>query len=176
MQGIGNQAVDPTAKLEQFLKALTDTLDAEYKNETPEYYKSMILPQLLPQSRIIMNGQPFGSKAQFQELWSTLPATQHQTTSFDSHLLPTNNGSVYIILAHLKVRFDESGRNRFGQTTELLPGGTDGRLHRPLFSNWFGVTVSMVVSEKINTNFNIECISSFDYRITECPDNSVFMR
>ncbi|VEU24354.1 DEKNAAC105564 [Brettanomyces naardenensis] len=166
---------DPTLKVDEFLKVTSETLDLPYRNEAPDYYKSTILPQLLPQSRIIINGQPFGSKAQFQELWSTLPSTQHQVISFDTHLLPTPGERQYIILARLKVRFDESGRNRFGQNADLQPSSMpNSRPIRPFYSNWFGVALTMVVTEKINTNFNTECISSFDYRITEKPAHSTF--
>ncbi|QPG76074.1 hypothetical protein FOA43_003460 [Brettanomyces nanus] len=128
--GPQSQAQDPDMKVEEFLRTITETLDSPYRNEAADYYKSMILPQLLPQSRIIINGQPFGSKAQFQELWSTLPATQHQITSFDAHLLPTPEERQYIVLAHFKVRFDESGKNRFGQTADVLPI-PDNNLNRP---------------------------------------------
>lgn len=173
--GSQNQNADPLANLEKFLKLVIESLDTAYRNETPEYYKSTILPQLLPMSRVILNGQPFGSKVQFQELWSSLPVTQHQVTSFDAHILPTQGEQQLVVLAHLKVRFDESGRNRFGQTADLHPQAP--AMQRPshtLFSNCFGVSLTMVVSEKFTSNFNSECISSFDYRITEAPESSVF--
>lgn len=167
------QNTDVTAKVDGFLKVVTDTLDKKYNNETPEFYKTSIVPQLVAQPRIIINGQPFGSKAQFQELWSQLPQTQHTVNSFDTHLLPTQGERQYVILAHLKVRFDESGTNRFGAKAELLPQ-PNNRPSRASWSNQFGVCLTLVVSEQLNTGYDRECVSSFDYRITESPENSIF--
>ncbi|ODV83325.1 hypothetical protein CANARDRAFT_177800 [[Candida] arabinofermentans NRRL YB-2248] len=165
---------DPTSKLEQFLKIILETLDQTYvTTQTTEFYKSSILPQLISQSRIIINGSPFGSRSQFQELWATLPQTQHQLLSFDAQLLPIGQGSnnQYVILARLKVRFDEAGKNRLGDCADLVPLD---KVNRPLYGPWFGACLNLIVDEMINNSYNCECISSLDYRITEKPDASLF--
>lgn len=161
-----NQTQDPTTQIEALLNTLLASLDTQ--SQTPNSY----LPQLNQQPRIIINGQPFGSKQQFQSLWSTLPLTNHQVMSCDAHLIP--NSDQYIILAHLKVRFDESGRNKLGETTTVAEGGMPSRPSRPIWSHWFGVSLSIVLNSSFLSNQNSECISTWDYRFTEKPDNSVF--
>ncbi|KAH3684453.1 hypothetical protein WICPIJ_004574, partial [Wickerhamomyces pijperi] len=71
----------------------------------------------------------------------------------------------------VRVRFDESGRNRLGDTADLVPVS---RPPRPLYSPWFGVSLKLIADEQLNQTFECECISSFNYRITEKPESSVF--
>ncbi|GME85370.1 unnamed protein product [Ambrosiozyma monospora] len=181
------QDQDPTYKLEECLKVTFDSLDKPFTPTTNlEFYQASILPQLTQQPRIIINGTPFGSKPTFQQVWSKLPATQHQVSSFDCHLVPSSVPGAnrqFIILVHLKVRFDESGKTRLGDSADLLnvgqPGQNSGLPTRPAgpkpYSRWFGATVTIVADENIVLNFDAESISSFDYRITEAPENSVFI-
>lgn len=176
---------DSTSSIEPFLNEVLSSLDSQLNsnsnpnlNSNPNSVDS-ILPQLHQQPRIIINGQPFGSKQQFQQLWSTLPLSQHQVTSFDTHLIPSTapgasvSGGQYVILAHLKVRFDESGKNKLGESADFnTNSGTT--LNRPLWGNWFGASLSLVADGIIGNGFNCECISAWDYRITEKPDVSLF--
>ncbi|KAG7880039.1 hypothetical protein KL905_001532 [Ogataea polymorpha] len=164
---------DPTAKLESFLKTLLKSLDQPLlPNQPPDAYAASVLPQLQTPSRVIVNGTPYGSKQLFQQTWATLPASQHQLLSYDAHLIPTGHPqNIYSILARVRVRFDESGRNRLGETADLVPVD---RPARPLYSPWFGVSLYLIADEQLNHTFECECISSFNYRVTEQPEKSVF--
>lgn len=176
---------DSTSPIEPFLNEVLSSLDSQLVsnlnsslNSSPNSADS-IVPQLHQQPRIIINGHPFGSKQQFQQLWSTLPLSQHQITSFDTHLIPSTapgasvSGGQYIILAHLKVRFDESGRNKLGENADFSTSN-NRTPNRPLWGNWFGASLSLVADGIIGNGFNCECISAWDYRITEKPDISLF--
>lgn len=169
---------DTSAVVEQFLSKLLESLDQQISN--PQAILN-ILPQLHQNPRIIINGNPFGSKEQFQQLWSKLPLSNHQVTSCDVHFLPTdsnsnnnssNNGQ-YIILAHLKVRFDESGKNKLGETASFNDS-TNVSSTRNIWSHWFGVSLSLAVDSTIINNPNTESISIWDYRFTENPSSSLF--
>lgn len=160
---------DHTSRVEQFLSKLIESLDQQ--NPTPT---SPPLPQLTQQPRIIINGTPFGSRDQFQQLWISLPASNHQITSLDVHFLPSGNTRLgqFIVLAHMKVRFDESGKNKLGETA-LFNNSTVSST-RVLWSHWFGVTLSCVIDSSMLNNPNSECISCWDYRFTENPTKSIF--
>lgn len=167
---------DTSAVVEQFLSKILETLDASIPN--PQSI-TQILPQLHQHPRIIIDGNPFGSKEQFQQLWATLPLSTHQVASCDVHFIPSSDGQQvnpnqgqFIVLAHLKVRFDESGRNRVGETALFNSAPTSST--RAIWSHWFGVSLSFVVDSTISNNFNTESISTWDYRFTESPVNSIF--
>lgn len=168
---------DTSAMVEQFLSKILETLDTSVPN--PQSI-AQILPQLHQHPRIIINGNPFGSKEQFQQLWASLPLSTHQVASCDVHFVPSineqqiqPNQGQYVVLARLKVRFDESGRNKMGETP-LFNNTTTTSSTRALWSHWFGVSLSFVVDSTISNNFNTESISIWDYRFTENPVNSIF--
>lgn len=162
----------PTSHIESILSTLLETLDATPSQNTPP------LQQLVQQPRIILNGEPFGSKEQFQSLWASLPLSNHSVTSLDAHQIPSTNN--FIILAHLKVRFDESGRNKLGDsTTNLqnsngLPIGPSNTMARPIWSHWFGVSLTCILDSSFLNNKNGEFISTWDYRFTEKPTSSIY--
>lgn len=154
-----------TTQIEQIFTSLIESLDTPSIN-TP------ILPQLINQPRIIINGQPFGTSIEFQNLWNSLPLSNHQITSCDIHYIPnTNNSGDFIILSHLKVRFDESGRNKLGDST-IINGSTIS--NRPIWSHWFGVSLTCIINSNILNGLNNQSISVWDYRFTENPNNSIF--
>ncbi|GMM31189.1 Mtr2 protein [Martiniozyma asiatica (nom. inval.)] len=163
---------DPTAPIAPFLDAILKTLD------TPS---TLPIPQLHSQPRIIVHGNPI-SPTDFQNLWRNLPLTQHQLTSYDAHLLPGPNGSVsqghFVIMAHLKVRFDESGKNRSGDSGDIMGNNnvntTNISSHRANWSHWFGVVLNCIVDASVVEGWERQCISSWDYRFTERPDSSVY--
>jgi mRNA transport regulator MTR2 len=154
-----------TSSAESLLTKLVESLDQSQQE---------VLPQLHNQPRIIINGQPFGSKQQFQQLWASLPASNHQITSCDVHEVPgMNNSSTFIILAHMKVRFDESGKNKLGETSLFNQQNVSST--RNIWSHWFGVSLTCVAdASAASQNFNTPCVSTFDYRFTENPISSVF--
>lgn len=157
-----NQVNDPTKQISPFLDHILKTLDQQSQ-------PNLILPQLHQNPRIIINGEPFGSRDQFQKVWMSLPQSQHQVTSFDTHVIPNSNQ--FIILCHLKVKFDESGFNKLGQSSNFHQ---DGLVQKSNWSKAFGVVLSLIVDGSITQNFDLECISSWDYRFTEKPDNSLY--
>jgi mRNA transport regulator MTR2 len=178
-----SQRQDYSATIEQLLSKLVESLD-----QTPQS-PSQILPQLHQQPRIIINGQPFGSRDQFQQLWSTLPLSNHQISSCDIHFVPSDNqlnnnlNGQFLILAHLKVRFDESGKNKLGDTALLNISNSNSNPNsnsnfssstRAIWSHWYGVSLSCVIDPSVINNFNTECISTWDYRFTENPTSSIF--
>ncbi|OWB79116.1 hypothetical protein B5S32_g3328 [[Candida] boidinii] len=166
-------------KIEQFLKHILATLDTSYSPTSPQFnspeaFQNWILPQLNSQSAIIINGSPYGSRSQFQEIWCNLPQTQHNLLSFDTHHV-LSMPAQYVVVAHLKVRFDESGRTRKGDSSELINNNNASNVNkRPIYGPWFGVCLNLVVSEAILESFDVECISSFNWRITEKPENSIY--
>lgn len=168
-----NTPQDHSGTVEQFLTTLMESLD-----QPGTAQPSSILPQLHQQPRIIINGQPFGSKEQFQQLWASLPLTNHQITSCDVHFVPSSSQpqgmgpGQFVVLAHLKARFDESGKNKLGDTA--LFNSTTASSARSIWSHWFGVSLSCVIDSTVVDNFNTECISTWDYRFTESPSSSIF--
>ncbi|AOA64920.1 mRNA transport regulator [Komagataella phaffii CBS 7435] len=173
---------DPTSKIQDFLKHILATLDSTFIqnpslfNNDINVFKARILPQLKAQAAIVLNGTPYGSRTQFQDIWFSVPTTQHSLLSYDAHLIP-GSGS-YLIQASLKIRFDETGVSKSGESCSLLPDVPVPRLPsastRSQWSPWFGLSLTMVVDETINTSFDIECISSFNWRITYIPEKSVY--
>lgn len=168
---------DPTVTVESFLTTLLTSLDSTNA-------QSPALQQLTQQPRVIINGHPFTSKQHFQQLWSTLPLSNHQVTSCDIHFIPTNTQNVnglnnstpgqFIVLAHAKVRFDESGRNKLGDTTLLHQQQGNSTANRAVWSHWFGITISCVIDSSVLSNPNSECVSTWDYRFVERPTSSIF--
>ncbi|KAG0682657.1 hypothetical protein C6P40_001103 [Pichia californica] len=170
----GFQNRDNSATVENYLTKLLESLDEPISNQQAIM---KILPQLHQNPRIIINGNPFGSREQFQQLWARLPLSNHQITSCDVHFIPTNNTNnpsdgQYIVSAHLKVRFDESGKNKIGETASF--NNTTTSSTRNIWSHWFGVSLSLVADSTIISNSNTEAISIWDYRFTENPISSVF--
>ncbi|CDK24197.1 unnamed protein product [Kuraishia capsulata CBS 1993] len=178
---MNKQEEDPSAKIEQFLKHILLTLDTDFVTSSqryqnnPQAFQASILPQLNPQSAVIINGQPFGERAVFQSLWANLPASQHTLLSFDTHLIPAIQ-PVYVINAHLKVRFDESGRTRLGDSSEkegIMPP-QPATATRPIWGPWFGVDLNLAVDSKVNQSFDGELISTWNWRTTSKSEGSAY--
>lgn len=164
-----------TGQIDNILTKLLESLDLNPANN-PNALKP--LNQLSQNPRIIINGNPFGSKSQFQSIWSNLPLSNHQITSLDSHSIPSTNN--YLILAHLKVRFDESGKNKLGDSTLLTDNNNSNNSnnsninHRPIWSHWFGVSLTCIIDSNFLNDGNSEFIHTWDYRFTEKPDSSIY--
>lgn len=91
-------------------------------------------------------------------------------TSFDTHLIPGTG--LYTIIANGKVRFDESGRSKLGESADAIPQDASVK-PKPLWGPWFGFNLNMVVDESVATNDEMESINTFDYRITFKPHDTV---
>lgn len=154
------------------------TFDVVYNNHNVEAYATQIAKQLKRSSAIIINGSPVipgtnsDSKLEFQKKWLAAPMSQHQLNSFDCHLIPGT--AIFIVNAACRVKFDESGRNKLGESADLV-GNEQAALNknRPIWSSWFGVNINLVIDEPLQPNNGGEIISSINYRITYSPESSV---
>lgn len=170
--------VDQGTQLEQAVKDLFTTLDKQYTQNFPLYqYKASLLPQLKPVSPVILNGNPIGGKASFQEVWMKFPSTQHSITSVDYHII-VGTGTVIVNISG-KVRFDESGKTRLGETADLQiqglptgPSATTGNSARAFWGSWVGFNANLIVDETIFQGINNELINSLNWKVIYTPDDS----
>lgn len=168
--------------IEPYLKKILSSLDIQYQGPSQQFpnvesYATQFGKQLKPQCAIIMNGKPLiptsnDAKLEFQKKWLLSPLTFHQLNSFDSHLIPGTG--TFVINASGKVRFDESGRNRLGETSDLIHPINNATVKgRPVWGSWFGFNLNLIVDESILNNPESESINSYNYRFTYKPDDSV---
>jgi mRNA transport regulator MTR2 len=167
--------------LEKIIKDLIATLDKPYQSQYPhDQYKSQFLPQLKPESPVIINGNPIGGKIAFQDHWLKFPLTQHSITSIDFHPIP-GTGTLILNISG-KLRFDESGKTRTGETAEVpvsgQPPSQPGSLQsssltsRNLWSSWLGFNANLIADETIiNNNGNAECINSLNWKVVYSPED-----
>lgn len=171
--------------MEPFLKNLLNTLDLQYQSPSNQFtnvetYATQFAKQLKQTSAIMINGNPLipsqnDSRLEFQKRWLLTPLTTHQLNSFDTHIIPGTG--TYIINSSGKVRFDECGRNRLGDSADILtanngPIGTQTR-PRPVWGSWFGFNLTLVVDQNQINNSEGHSIDSFNYRITHKPQDSI---
>lgn len=179
---IGIILTSAAQQIEPYLKNLLSSLDNQYQGPSQQFpnveaYATQFGKQLKPQCAIIMNGKPLiptnnDAKLEFQKKWLLSPLSFHQLNSFDCHLIPGTGA--FIINASGKVRFDESGRNRLGESADLVnPMNNSTVKPRPVWGSWFGFDLNLTVDETIMNNPEIESINSFNYRFTYKPDDSV---
>lgn len=168
--------------IEPYLKKILSSLDIQYQGPSQQFpnvesYATQFGKQLKPQCAIIMNGKPLiptnnDAKLEFQKKWLLSPLTFHQLNSFDSHLIPGTG--TFVINASGKVKFDESGRNRLGETSDLIHPINNATVKgRPVWGSWFGFNLNLIVDESILNNPESEAINSYNYRFTYKPDDSV---
>lgn len=140
-----------------------------------EHYATQFTPQIKRDCAIIINGKPLiptppnlDCKLEFQKVWIRVPISNHQLTSYDCHLIP--GSGLYTINLSCKVRFDESGRNKLGESADLILGPT--KITRPIWGSNFGVNMILIVDESVVNNQDQEVISSMDYRFTYVPNDT----
>ncbi|KAK6204259.1 nuclear pore RNA shuttling protein Mtr2 [Scheffersomyces amazonensis] len=171
---------DITQPIEPFLKKFLNSLDIQYASTSSQYpnveaYATQFGKALKPSSAIIINGAPVipaansQAKLEFQKKWLQSPLSFHQLNSYDCHLIPGTG--TFIINLSAKVRFDESGRNRLGESADIIPDPQ--RTTRPLWGSWFGVNITLVVDQTVMTNDEAEIINSLNYRFTFKPEDTV---
>ncbi|KAG8204206.1 mRNA transport regulator MTR2, partial [Candida africana] len=173
-----------TQQLEPFLKPFLASLDLLYTQPTSqpfpnvESYATQLGSNLKRSSAIIVNGQPIipspqeDCKLQFQKKWLQTPLSSHQLTSYDGHLIPGTG--TFVVHFSAKVRFDQSGRNRLGESADLFQENNSivsKTNQRPIWGSWFGVDVNLVVDENVMQDGEI--INSMDYRFTYVPNDSI---
>lgn len=182
-----NQPHDPTQPIEPFLKSLLASLDLLYfpsgTNTQPpfpnvEAYATQFGKQLKTTCAIIFDGHPLipqppanDSRLEFQKKWLACPLTSHQIGSFDCHLIPGTG--LYTVNVYGKVRYDESGKSRLGESADLVQPNDAPTKPRPLWGSWYSFNLNMVIDEAVARSPEIELINSFNYRITFKPDDSL---
>lgn len=129
-----------------------------------ESYATELGSALKPNCNVIINGEPIVSKLEFQKKWLMTPLTFHQITNFDCHLIPGLNS--YVININGKVKFDESGRNRLGESGDLIVS----QQPKKNMSSWFGFFLSLVIDQP---GMNKEIVDNFDYRINYKPHDTI---
>lgn len=140
-----------------------------------ESYATQFAKQLKPTSAVVFDGHPLipappgtDSRLEFQKKWLACPLTNHQLTSFDTHLIPGTG--LYTVIANGKVRFDESGRSRLGESADFLQ--TDAKA-RVLWGPWFGFNMNLVLDQQVAVDQELESICSLNYRVTHKPHDTV---
>lgn len=172
--------------IEPFLKKLLASLDLQYFSLGPqaqpqypnvEAYATLFAKQLKPSTSIIVDGNPLipdspatDARLEFQKKWLASPLTNHMMSSFDCHLVPGTG--LYTVIVNGKVRFDESGRSRLGESSDLVQS-TVPQKPRPIWGPWFGFNVNLVIDEAVVSNNEAQIVNVFDYRITFKPHDSV---
>ena len=170
--------------IEPFLKNVLSSLDLQFQSPTQQFnnveaYATQFGKQLKEQSAIVVNGKPVvaansTSRLEFQKQWLMCPLSNHQLGSFDCHIIPGAN--VIMINASGKVRFDESGRSRLGESADLInlnPAGAPAYRGRPLWGSFFGFNMNLNVEQSVINNLDLECINTFNYRLTYKPEDSI---
>lgn len=148
------------------------------KYPSVEAYATQFAKQIKPACAVVFDGNPLipqpptnDGRLEFQKKWLNAPLTQHQLSSIDCHLVPGTG--FYTVTASGKVRFDESGKSRLGESSELIPQTGTASKPRTVWGSWFGFSLYMVVDETVVQNKEIESINTFNYRITYVPDYSI---
>lgn len=168
------------------MKKLLASLDLQYYSSGPsaqpqypsvEGYATKFATQLKPACAIIVDGNPLipqppanDARLEFQKNWLASPLTSHQMSAFDCHLIPGTG--LYSICVNGKVRFDESGKSRLGESSDLIQPTTQTK-PRPIWGSWFGFSLNLVVDEAVARTDEAETINTFNYRITFKPHDSV---
>lgn len=139
-------------------------------------------------ARIVFNGQPSTDPTAFLTLWSQqVVQTQHSLTALDYHVIP-GSGTV-VCNATAKVRFDESGRDKRGQDAVVAsPPGSAGNNNnnnnrsrgnaahnrqRQFWGPYFGVSLQLVLDERMYRNDMHGVIQALTYTIVYKPEDSL---
>lgn len=169
------------------MKSLLASLDLLYFPSGPsaqpqfpnvEAYATQFGEQLKPTCGIIFDGNPLApqppandARLEFQKKWLATPLTTHQISSFDCHLIPGTG--LFTISVNGKVRFDEGGKSRLGESADLVQTQDGNAKPRPIWGSWYGFNLNMVIDEAVVRGPDIELINSFNYRITYKPSDSI---
>ncbi|QEU62194.1 Mtr2 [Kluyveromyces lactis] len=138
------------------------------------------------QCKIIFNSQPFGQAVQFLQAWQTgVVLTQHVITAVDFHVIP-GTGTL-LCNVNCKVRFDESGKDKNGQDSTVPANDQDSQSRpgqgsinsrsldkpRPIWGTYYGVSLQLVLEDRIFANDLNGVISSMNYTIVFKPSDSL---
>lgn len=144
-------------------------------------------PAPAPPARIVFNGQRSTDAMAFLTLWNQqVVQTQHTLTALDYHVIP-GSGTV-VCNATAKVRFDESGRDKRGQDASVAtpPGsagsnsngnnrsrGNNNARQRQSWGPYFGVSMQLVLDERVYRNDMHGVIHSLTYTMVYKPEDSL---
>lgn len=92
-------------------------------------------------------------------------------SSYDAHLIPGTG--LYSVTVNGKVRFDEGGKSRLGESADLVQTPNGPAKPRPIWGSWYGFNMNMMIDEAVVRGSEAELINSFNYRITYKPDDSI---
>lgn len=123
--------------------------------------------------KIIFNATPFAQPMQFLQMWQEgVVQTQHALNSVDFQVIP--GSGTMVVNINSKVRFDESGRDKMGQDSLLDKGApaSSGR-GRPIYGSYFGVSMQLVIDDRIFRNDFNGVISCFNYNMVYRPEDSL---
>lgn len=130
--------------------------------------------------KVIVNATPFAQPAIFLEVWqSSVVQTQHALTAVDYHIIP--GSQTMICNVSCKVRFDESGKDKMGQDSVVASNGGNIGMNktsakpnsRPLWGSYFGVSLQLVIEERVFNNDMNGVISGFNYNMIYKPQDSL---
>lgn len=127
--------------------------------------------------KIVFNGQRFNDAMSFLTIWSQqVVCTQHSITSVDYHVIPGSGSVICNIVA--KVRYDESGKDKNGQDAIVRTGTTNinnniNNRNRQFWGPYFGVSLQLVIDDRIYRNDLNGVISSFNYKIVYKPEDTL---
>lgn len=176
---------NPAQNIEPFIKNLLNSLDAPYISPTKSFptveaYALQFGSTLKRTCAIIINGQPIiaspheDPKLQFQKKWLATPLSQHQLTGYDCHLIPGTGNMIINFSA--RVKFDQSGRTRLGESADLIHdnvGIARSSNTRAIWGSWFGVNATIIADESVVNNSEGEIINSLNYRFTYIPEDTI---
>ncbi|KAH3675153.1 hypothetical protein WICMUC_002809 [Wickerhamomyces mucosus] len=73
-----------------------------------------------------------------------------------------------------KLRFDESGKNKLGETAEINSNGSGFiNTNRNLWGSWIGFNAQLIIDEQGLINFQSEFINSLNWKIVYQPEDSM---
>lgn len=130
--------------------------------------------------KIVFNATPFAQLPIFLQVWqSQIVQTQHALTAVDYHVIP--GSQTLICNVNCKVRFDESGKDKMGQdaTVPQQPQAVSQQQNRsrptsrPLWGSYFGVSLQLVIDERIFRNDMTGVISTFNYNMVYKPEDTL---
>lgn len=183
MQANGGSGVESNA-MTSFVKQLLQYLDAS-DTQSAEQCLRMFRPS---DCKVVVNTTPFSSAMDFLAMWQQrVVLTQHALTLLDFHAIPGSGAIVCNVNA--KLRFDESGRDRAGLSCDAVNpanptnagmgaasgprNGPPQAKQRPLWGPNFGVSLQLVLDERVYQSDIQGVISSLNYTTVFKPDDSL---
>ncbi|CCE61737.1 hypothetical protein TPHA_0B00650 [Tetrapisispora phaffii CBS 4417] len=128
--------------------------------------------------KIILNGNPIAQPTEFLTAWQQqVVQSQHNLTSLDYHIIP--GSGTLICDVGCKIRFDESGRNKLDQDAVVNPTNTGttsnagGIKGRPFWGPFHGVSIQLIMDDRIFKNDQNGVITAINYNIIYKPDDSL---